>query len=129
MKIYIISFILCILFFGCRNKVTSPKIINSYPSIYPDYIKTTIPYNIAPLNFSFTGEKYELIDVIICDRNKNELHSNGKIVSIPDNEWHRMLEENQGDSLNITVSIMNNDKWRQYAPFAIYVSSQPIDRY
>ena len=28
---------------------------NSYPSVFPDYTFTAIPYNIAPLNFEVKG--------------------------------------------------------------------------
>ena len=43
------------LFISCENVKEAQTVSNSYPSVFPDYTFTAIPYNIAPLNFRSEG--------------------------------------------------------------------------
>ena len=43
------------LFISCENVKEAQTVSNSYPSVFPDYTFTVIPYNIAPLNFEVKG--------------------------------------------------------------------------
>lgn len=43
------------LFISCENVKEAQTVSNSYPSVFPDYTFTAIPYNIAPLNFEVKG--------------------------------------------------------------------------
>ena len=43
------------LFISCENVKGAQTVSNSYPSVFPDYTFTAIPYNIAPLNFEVKG--------------------------------------------------------------------------
>ena len=113
---------------GCTETVTDAKQEALQPHIYPDYLGVTIPVNIAPLNFSMTDEKVLCVDAVITDRHGNDLHSQGEeSVDFDIDDWHAMLDQNRGDSLNVTVSAKYDDGWHTYRPFSIYVSPDSID--
>ena len=131
----LLPFAFCLLAFGfcllalsaCDSKVIPSEVLKEIPKLFPDYVGVTIPATIAPLNFKVKDE-YTAIDAVIEVRNKKVIHvQDTKEIIIPKNEWAKMLADSKGDSLGITVSIKQHDKWKQYAPFAIYVSSIPID--
>ena len=113
---------------GCTETVTDAKQGAFQPQIYPDYLGVTIPVNIAPLNFSMADEKVLCVDAVITDRHGNDLHSQGEeSVDFDIDDWHAMLDQNRGDSLNVTVSAKYDDGWHTYRPFSIYVSPDSID--
>lgn len=97
------------------------------PEIYPDYIGVTIPYNIAPLNFSMTDDAM-LIDVVFTGEIKGELHVQGKNnTDIPHKKWEELLKENIGKSIYVQVCAKYQDGWKSYQPFGIDVSKDAID--
>ena len=113
---------------SCDEKISDAKQEAAQPPIYPDYLGVTIPVNIAPLNFCMTDEKALLIDAVITDRHGNSLHSQDEESTDFDiDDWHALLAQNRGDSLNVTVSAKYEDGWHTYRSFPIYVSSDSID--
>ncbi len=81
--------VLCGLFFflgflfllsSCKDDHQQIVQIDNYPSIYPDYINVTIPYNIAPLNFR-VPEECDRIEVLFSGRIRYHLPSPAKIRS------------------------------------------------
>jgi Tol biopolymer transport system component len=114
-------------FSACNEKVVPSEIRNEKPDIFPDYTEVTIPENIAPLNFRVNDE-YSAIDAVIEGRNKEVIHvQDKKYISIPAGKWAQMLTNSKGDSLRITVSIEQQGKWIQFAPFSVYVSEITVD--
>lgn len=112
---------------ACNENVAPTEILKEKPSLFPDYVGVTIPAAIAPLNFKVKVD-YTAIDAVIEGRNNEVIHvQDEKEISIPINKWAKMLSNSQGDSLRITVSIKQHNKWIQFAPFSIYVSAIPID--
>lgn len=112
---------------GCKEKVQPEEVRNEKPDIFPDYIDVTIPSILAPLNFKGNGE-YSAIDAVIKGKNKQVIHiQDKKDIRIPEKKWAQMLSASSGDSLQITVSFKQNDKWIQFAPFSVHVSQTPID--
>ncbi|MCX6239638.1 MAG: hypothetical protein NTY07_19170 [Bacteroidia bacterium] len=112
---------------SCSEKVSPTDVLKEKPSLFPDYVGVTIPATIAPLNFKVKAE-YTAIDAVIKGRNNQVIHlQDAKEICIPVSKWTKMLSGSKGDSLQITVSIKQHDKWKQYAPFAMYVSTTPID--
>ena len=107
------------LFSACTTEtVSNAKQETDHPQIYPDYLGVTIPVNIAPLCFSMTNEDALLIDATITDRHGNNLHSQGEeSVDFDMDDWHTLLGQNRGDSLNVTVSAKFEDGWHTYRPF------------
>lgn len=112
---------------ACSDPVTSPEKVEAYPGIYPDYVGVTIPATIAPMNFDYCNGAYERIDVSVKGGKTGMLHVNDEAVSFPLDDWHELLEANQGDSLQFTVSIKQEGRWKQFRPFAMYVSPYPIE--
>ena len=104
--------------------------IPTLPSIFPDYIGVTVPFNIAPLNFSAHSSEEEILSAHF-ESPKSQLSINSKkgFISIPIEKWKKLLMESKGDSIKVTILSRFNGENRQYAPFSIYVSSEAIDRY
>lgn len=120
-------FLMLILFFtGCRN--ISRTAVNTYPSVFPDYINVTIPCNIAPLNFRINGR---------CDRIKVKLSGKKSVISIssrrkaeiPIKKWRNLLDEQANDSIQVNVEVMSDGEWQVYKPFCFYISGDSIDEY
>ena len=121
-------FILLLFFVSCDEKVSDARQETVLPQIYPDYLGVTIPVNIAPLNFSMVDETVSCVDAVVSDRHGHTLHSQGdESVDFDLEDWHALLGQNIGDSLNITVSAKFDDGWHTYRPFSIYVSPDSID--
>jgi len=125
--LYCLFFSLIVLV-SCKEVVNSPLIVNAIPELYPDYADVTIPYTIAPLNFTVNSEKPDLIDVVVTGKNKGTLHIQDKsLIQFDEDEWHKLLVENKGSSLQVVVSLKSKGTWKQYKSFSIYISSYPID--
>ena len=128
MRKQILYGLLLLMLFSCSEKVKDPRLKDEYPAIYPDYIGTTIPASIAPMNFNFNGCDNSRIQVKVEGANDAELTVNHKhTADFPIKKWHKMLEENQGDSLLFTVSVKQDGQWTEYKPFPIYISNHSID--
>lgn len=112
---------------ACSYPVNNPEKTDEWPKIYPDYIGVTIPTTIAPMNFNCIDEKYERIDVTVTGSKSGKMHINAPTISFPEDEWHKLLASNKGDSLLFTVCVKSGDKWKQYRPFSMYISDVPID--
>lgn len=122
-----LSFLLS--FTSCSNKPTDVTQVDKYPTIYPDYIGVTIPAEIAPLNFNFTDETIDCIDVVVKGSNGGEIHANGKWADFDIDEWHELTEQNRGGKLAFTVCIQKGERWTQYKVFDIFVSADRLDEW
>ena len=117
---------LCLLV-GCSSLPENPAISEDYPPIFPDYVGVTIPDGIAPLNFDVKGRKAaEVMDVVAKGHKEGEIHTNGKYARFDIDDWHTLIHQNVGDSIQLTVSIRQEGKWTQYKPFYIYVSKDEL---
>ena len=125
-SIFYIVFLLAI-FLSCRGKVSPDEVLKERPTLFPDYVGVTIPATIAPLNFR-VQEEYSAIDAVFESRNNQRIHIQGdNEICIPAARWGKLLDASKGDSLKVTVSVKQHDRWKQYAPFGIQVSETPID--
>ena len=102
---------------SCSESPSSPTMVNEQPSIYPDYIGVTIPANIAPLDFNFTDEDFDCMDVVVKGSKGGELHTNGDWADFDVDDWHELTEQNAGGELSFTVCMKKNGKWLQYQDF------------
>jgi hypothetical protein len=120
---------------GCRMDIATIKrdcaIVDRMPPIKPDYSGITIPPNIAPLNFSLQDSSVAC--VVELESAKGPLiRVWGKkgVVRIDAAPWKRLLSENAGNSLNVTVYARDNrGAWRRYSPIENPIAEEPIDRY
>ena len=128
-KIFLI-FLMAILFLRCAQP--APKNAADagiLPSIFPSQPGTTIPFNIAPLNFK-VKEKCEQLFLSIKGKNGAiEKSFKGNKTDIPVSDWSKFLAENKEDSIYFTVYICQYNNWIKYKPFSYFVSSDPIDEY
>ena len=98
------------------------------PQIFPDYIGVTVPAGIAPLNFDLTQE-YSKVYARVSDRHGNSITAKGRYAGFNVKKWHKLTEENVGETLSITVAGYKDGKWEQFLPFVIYVSEYPLTDY
>ncbi|MBR4921440.1 MAG: PD40 domain-containing protein [Prevotella sp.] len=123
------SLLLVILFTGCHSQPEDVVQVNQLPDIYPDYTDVTIPVGIAPLNFSMSDDDFTTMDVTIKGTKSGTLHTNGDYADFDIDEWHQLLENNQGGDLLVTVCAEKNGNWTQYREFPIHISKYPLDEW
>ncbi len=120
--------ILLLLILSCSRNYNASVQTENYPSIYPDYVNVTIPYNIAPLNFKMK-DKCDRISVTLSGKKSSIRLSSSYKISIPLNKWRRLLNEQKNDSIIVSVVALSDGKWQLYKPFSIYISADRIDPY
>jgi hypothetical protein len=112
---------------SCNNGGMNSEKVDACPDIFPDYTEVTVPSTIAPLNFT-VNEKFDKIRTEIFDSTGNRIFISGNNeILIPAKKWKNILEANKGGKIHIAVSISNNDRWKAYKAFPVYVSDAPID--
>lgn len=87
-------------------------------TVYPDYRDVTVPCNIAPLNFHYSG-RGKALTTFECDG--ATLRIRGRNVRIGQTEWRKLLENAAGKDIHVTSSLLG--EWQ------IHVSPDSIDRY
>ena len=115
------------LLLACTSRPTDPVQVDRLPDIYPDYIGVTIPVGIAPLNFNFTDEAIDGMDVVVKGSKGGELHVQGEWADFDIDDWHQLTEQNRGGRLTVTVCVSSDGQWRQYKDFEIHVSEASLD--
>lgn len=111
---------------GCTSLPENPVKSDSWPQITPDYTGVTIPSDIAPLNFYIDDDDVDLLDVVIRSPHGETLHANGAFADFELDEWHSLIQQNRGDSLEVTVTARKDGQWTEYKPFPIYISSDSL---
>jgi len=107
------------------------KLIDRTPKISPDYTDTTIPPNIAPLNFAVT-EPAESYFVKIHSKIGEPIQISSKKPSIiiPPAKWHKLLQDNRGDGIYFDIFTADKDKnWNRFTTIKNTIASEDIDRY
>ena len=117
---------------GCKRTGDASIIyVEREPMIEPDYSGVTVPFNIAPMNF-FVNEKEEGIRITIRSVNGSETDIKLKdgIAKFPARTWNKLINENKGGKIEITVFNRNKEKKViRYAPFYIYIATESADPY
>ncbi len=122
----LVILLVTVLVIACDHQPHDVSIVDTMPPIYPDYVDVTIPATIAPLNFDVLGDEIQYVDVTITGERQGELHLSGTTIDIPLHSWHTLLTDNIGSSLTVTVTVKRNDKWLQYQPFHLFISSDAL---
>jgi hypothetical protein len=123
-----IILVFLLLISSCKSNHGGIAQTDSFPSIYPDYVNVTVPYNVAPLNFRVSG-KCDKLSVTFSGGKSSFILSSGHKVSIPFGKWKKLLNEQKNDSIIVSVATVADGKWQRYKPFSIYVSGDRIDPY
>jgi hypothetical protein len=117
--------LLVLLCHGC-NSGNDDLSSDSFPSIYPDYVNVTIPFNIAPLNFMITGDCRK-IEVTLTGKSSVISVTGRDRIMIPLRNWKKLLSDQKNDSVKVEVKALTNGTWTSYKPFSFYISADPID--
>lgn len=127
--LYILFLFVMFALTSCTDIPSDLKNVDELPPIYPDYVEVTIPVGIAPMDFDVCIEGVECIDVVVKGRKGGEVHSNGKMIDIGVDEWHKLVEQNKGGELTFDVCVKTDGQWTQYKPFKMYVSNYALDEW
>lgn len=95
--------------------------------LFPDYTAITFPVNMAPLNFMIDGAKR--IHITIKGTQTYTFGSRSQTMRFPQRAWKKMLAQNAGCTLDVTVAALVDGHAVQYTPFSWTVASEPIDTY
>lgn len=117
----------CLLCAGCTSRPTHAECVDALPKIYPDYAGVTIPAEIAPLNFCFTGGSYTSLFLSVEGSKGGTLTAAGRDLDMDLDEWHALTRRNRGGRLTFTLFVKASGAWRQYCPFEVEVSPDSLD--
>ena len=111
---------------SCSNKPSNATQVNAQPKIFPDYAGTTIPVDIAPLDFNAVGQDAETMYVVVKGSKSGEMEASGDYADFDVDDWHKLTEENKGGKLTFSVFVKRGGEWKQYRDFTVNVSSDPL---
>lgn len=119
---------------ACRAEVRVPeqaRRVDRPAALFPDYRDVVIPPNIAPLNFQVSAPGDETV-VRVAGKHGAPLvlaADDHGTVAIDTTEWRRMLTDNKGSALSVTVFVRQGEEWTQHPDFYWTVAREAIDPY
>ncbi|MGL5317169.1 MAG: TolB family protein, partial [Bacteroidales bacterium] len=122
-------FVTALFMHSCSAPAETPQDkVDSFPDIYPDYVQATIPPNIAPLNFQVKGASQIKAQLMVDGETHLEIKHTDQI-RIPQKQWKALLNEHPGKTLQVQLSVWNDQYPRgvTYKPFPIHVAPDSID--
>lgn len=126
--LYIIVFAISAVLTSCSSQIPSQYNDSSQlPHIFPDYTNVTVPSNIAPLHFEFTGHADDMVSRYTAG--SKEYVYDGIKSEPSESDWKKMTEESKGKDIKVEVFVENDGKWIRYKPFNINIAVEPIDPY
>ena len=120
--------IFVLLLSACSKQLpTEFKQVEGFPHLYPDFMRATIPVNIAPLTFEIDDPSDEIAvrysyadEEIICRGTKAQ----------PDiDDWKRLTAAAKGKTIQVETYACKDGQWTRFKPFDIHVSPDSIDPY
>ncbi len=117
---------------GCSGKgpVSPVALVDSYPSIFPDYNGTEVPPNIAPLNFVIQERGYEFHVVLKGAAGESLIvRSSNPVIQFPAEKWHALVSRSAGASFAMEISVRREQGWVSFKPLRNAVAREPIDPY
>ncbi len=87
-------------------------------TITPDYNGTTIPCNIAPLNFRIGAEGSDYVTHLRTKADPDGIVLAGRTIDIPVDRWHALLDGAKGDSVYADVYVKGDNGWLRYPAIA-----------
>ncbi len=100
--------------------------VDKLPVIYPDYVGTTIPPNVAPLNF-YVEEEGDRYLTNVYSKNGAKIVVSGRSARFPLKKWRKLLEANVGETLIFDVYVQKDGKWTRYQSAENKISPDRID--
>lgn len=125
-NLYILLLLACCV--SCTQTIPESKVVPDFPGLFPDYTGVTIPYNIAPLNFSLQTTHTEAYAVFTAGNERLQVKAKKGVFNIPPSRWKKLAKEATGKSIEVVV-YAKNQEWIAYPPFQLFVANEPIDPY
>lgn len=125
--INIFSVIAVVLFAAC--KPNDADLAGIKPEIFPDYSDVMVPYNIAPLHFTFCGDCDSQYAIFKAGETSVGVSSKKGQIAISAGKWKKLTGSAKGSSIEVSLFAKEGGRWIQYNPFSIYVSEEKIDQY
>jgi Tol biopolymer transport system component len=99
--------------------------------IRPDYRDSTIPPNIAPLNFVVEETATEYRVRIYADQGRDIIvSSNTQTIQIPPRSWKALLSANRGNTLYFDIYTKGEDgNWSRFDTISNSIAEEEIDPY
>lgn len=113
---------------SCNRTIDIVDFTDDEPIVYPDYRGVVVPVNIAPLCFSVDG----IGTAALVVKGKSDslwLTTDNGSFNIPQKQWKRLLADNVGGGLDLTICKKSDEGWVAMKPFRIEVSADSIDQY
>ncbi len=114
---------------GCHSYKGNLLKVDREPIIEPDYSGTTIPKNIAPLNFKI-NENGKLFILTASSANgfNVSLKSKDGIIRFPQKLWKKLLANGNGGKISIDIISEDKEEIRtKFNPINMFVANDPID--
>lgn len=121
-----VAFILS--FASCSDHHKTAIETNKAAAIFPEYYGSTLPPNIAPLNFIIKepGSKFR-VEIIGESGKPIVISQSSPKIKIPLKNWHKLLDANSGKSINVDIWSFANEKWSKYKSIKHQISTDTID--
>jgi Tol biopolymer transport system component len=106
------------------------KTVDRAPHIFPDYIGTTIPPNIAPLDFRIreTASEYR-VAVHGAPNDSFLIYSRNSLIAFPEKKWRALLSHCRGKTVRIDICVRTDSGWARFIPLVNSVALEDIDNH
>ncbi|MBO4624346.1 MAG: PD40 domain-containing protein [Bacteroidales bacterium] len=105
---------------SCTGNIEPTGTLDTLPPMEPDYSFVTVPRNLAPLNFSYTGEEECALQV-----DGHTIRGKKGLFSLKESLWKKLMAQ---DQVEMTVLVRREGEWKAYRPFTLYIREE-IDPY
>lgn len=126
---YLLLYTLLLACSACTEKVSVSRSSDKTLPLTADYRGTTVPCNIAPLNFGVKDNTKESCLLIRLDGEELQVPGSAKGFQIPPEKWKQLLQKAKGKTLSFTVCLKEKEGWTGYKPFEVTVAPHEIDPY
>jgi hypothetical protein len=118
----------CMLLAVSCSRVEQYGTSDALPHIFPDYDGTTIPCNIAPLNFRITESGSAFMARFSAGADSFDVYGS-RDIRIPAGKWKRLLRQHAGTSLSVSIFAKETTGWVRYKSLRIAIAPEPVDPY
>lgn len=124
------GFLICCLavLFSCKSADEEEK-VKDLPSLFPDYVNVSVPYNIAPLNFLLKDCSGQIEVRLSSSSSDYTFIGNEGKIRFPQNEWAELLKKEKGGVIKVNVKAQKDGKWIVYPSFKWEIKAEAIDDY
>ena len=113
---------------ACGKPGDDFSVSSQQADIHPSYQGTTIPYNIAPLNFAIGEQGLRfMVRFAVAGRDSFDVVSGNGTVSIPIRKWRKLLDTNRGEQMEVHIFVKKTSGWMRYAPLRFSIAPEPVD--